>query len=145
MDMAMETQYGDLGQWDCTIMVTWMYRNAVTRVTIAWLSWTNGRRYSTREINSRFSSRTSVPVYFNVNTACHYSYNDIREALKDHWIQKEDVSEKSADYLFLSCAATRAIVAHSMWPVLALKPAQLLLLHQNIKYENILINGTTYI
>ena len=41
-----------------------------------------------------------------------------REALADHWIQK-DVSEESAEYLFLSCATTRLIVVHGMWTVLA--------------------------
>ena len=49
----------------------------------------------------------------------HYFYKDIREALEDLWIPKDDVSVESADYLFLSCTAARSIVAHSMWPVLA--------------------------
>ena len=29
------------------------------------------------------------------------------------------MSEKSADFLLLSCTAARTIVAHGMWPVLA--------------------------
>lgn len=48
----------------------------------------------------------------------HYSWKDIRETLEDHWIPK-DVSEESAEYLFLSCAEARTIVTHGMWSVLA--------------------------
>ena len=110
----METQYGGLGQWDCMIMVTRMQHNAVTKLPL-----TVAVDVQCKTVTVNFRDVLCLSLFWSQYGVSYYSKKDNKEVLEGLWIPKDDASEESADYLFLSCMVARMIVAHGMWPVLA--------------------------